>query len=122
MNQMASPMYAVIGDLVASREHASRRRAQQDLLAALAVVNDLMPAVQPLEPTIGDELQGVYDNLHDALAATVVVRLALPETMDCRFGVGVGDLEIVGTSHYGLTQDGPAWWHAREAIDTAKSK
>lgn len=122
MNQNASQRYAVIGDLVGSRQQPSRREAQESLLAALAVVNALVPAVQPLEPTIGDELQGVYDELHDALAATVLVRLALPEPMDCRFGIGVGAVEIVGTSHYGLTQDGQAWWSARDAIDTAKAK
>lgn len=91
-------------------------------MAALDVVNRLVPAVQPLEPTIGDELQGVYNALPDALAATVLVRLALPESMDCRFGIGLGAVEIVGESHYGLTQDGQAWWSARDAIDTAKAK
>jgi hypothetical protein len=117
---MASLSYAVIGDLVGSRDHPSRAEAQLQLLASLDVVNQRIPAIQPLEPTIGDELQGVYSDLHDALYATVLVRLALPETMDCRFGIGVGELEIVGSSAYGLTQDGPAWWTAREAIDTAK--
>lgn len=82
----------------------------------------MLPSLQPLEPTIGDELQGVYEDLHHALYATLLVRLALPETMDCRFGIGVGEVEIVGTSNYGLTQDGQAWWSAREAIDTAKAK
>ena len=122
MNRNASHRYAVIGDLVASRDHPSRARAQEQLLATLEVVNALLPSLQPLEPTIGDELQGVYEDLHHALYATLLVRLALPETMDCRFGIGVGEVEIVGTSNYGLTQDGQAWWSAREAIDTAKAK
>lgn len=120
MNHGASPRYAVIGDLVGSRHQPSRSAAQQQLLQALAETNERLPALQQLEPTIGDELQGVYDNLRDALQATLLIRLALPESMDCRFGIGVGDLEIVGESAYGLTQDGPAWWSARAAIDTAK--
>lgn len=110
-------MYAVVGDLVGSRQHASRSAAQRALIGALDLVNTRVPAVQPLEPTIGDELQGVYADLHDALRATVLVRLALPEGMDCRFGIGVGEMEIVGRSAYGLTQDGQAWWSAREAIE-----
>ena len=114
--------YAVIGDLVGSRQQPSRAEAQRHLLAALDIVNTRIPAVQELEPTIGDELQGVYGDLHAALHATVLVRLALPEEMDCRFGVGVGEVEIVGSSAYGLTQDGQAWWSAREAIDEAKAK
>ena len=121
MNHHASLCYAVIGDLVGSREQPSRARAQEQLVTALSEVNERLPAVQPLEPTIGDELQGVYSDLRDALYATVLVRLALPDGMDCRFGVGAGELEIVGSSHYGLTQDGPAWWSAREAIDDVKT-
>jgi hypothetical protein len=120
MNQDASLCYAVIGDLVGSRAQPSRAVAQEQLVTALAAVNDRLPSLQPLEPTIGDELQGVYADLRDALRATVLVRLALPDGMDCRFGVGAGEVEIVGASNYGLTQDGPAWWSAREAIDTAK--
>jgi hypothetical protein len=123
MNRPASPTFhAVIGDLVGSRAQASRSAAQHHLTAALEVVNDMLPAEQPLEPTIGDELQAVYVDLPSAMLATVLVRLALPETMDCRFGIGVGSLEIVGESAYGLTQDGPAWWSARSAIDTAKDR
>ncbi len=122
MKEKASLKYAVIGDLVGSREQPSRSRAQEQLIEALALVNDRIPAVQPLEPTIGDELQAVYDDLPDALYATVLVRLALPEGMDCRFGIGVGHLEVVGASAYGLTQDGQAWWSAREAIDRAKAR
>ena len=122
MKEKASLMYAVIGDLVGSREQPSRTQAQEQLLEALTLVNDRVPAVQPLEPTIGDELQGVYADLPSAMLATVLVRLALPESMDCRFGIGVGDLEIVGESNYGLTQDGPAWWSARQAVDTAKDR
>ena len=123
MNRDTSSRYAVIGDLVGSRDQPSRADAQRSLQGALDTVNrEVASALQPLEPTIGDELQGVYEDLHDALLATVLVRLALPDTMDCRFGIGVGTLEIVGASNYGLTQDGPAWWSARTAIDAAKDK
>src|SRR4051794_13409515 len=123
MKRNTSLHYAVIGDLVGSRQQTSRAGVQKQLLAALDVVNTRLPsAVQKLEPTIGDELQGVYATLHDALYATVLVRLALPEAMDCRFGVGVGELEIVGSSAYGLIQDGQAWWSARKAIDDAESR
>lgn len=116
MKADASSGYAVIGDLVGSRRHASRRDVQQALLTALAQANRLVTALQPLEPTIGDEFQSLHASLHDALLATALVRLALPEELDARFGVGVGEIEIVGTSAYGLTQDGPAWWAAREAV------
>ena len=123
MKQNTSQRYAVIGDLVGSRQQTSRAAVQKHLLTALQQVNARLPdAVQKLEPTIGDEIQGVYTDLHDALYATVLVRLALPEGMDCRFGIGAGELEIVGSSAYGLIQDGQAWWSARKAIDEAEAR
>ena len=122
MKASASPAVAVIGDLVASRDQDSRRRVQESLLAALTEVNRRVEGLQPLEPTIGDEVQGVYASLHDALLATVVLRLALPEGMDARCGVGLGEIEIVGSSAYGLTQDGPAWWSARDAVVAVKDR
>ena len=123
MKQNTSQRYAVIGDLVGSRQQTSRAAVQKHLLTALQQVNARLPdAVQKLEPTIGDEIQGVYADLHDALYATVLVRLALPEGMDCRFGIGAGELESVGSSAYGLIQDGQAWWSARKAIDEAEAR
>lgn len=107
---------AVIGDLVASRTAASRRRAQESLVSALRAATELAPALQAPAPTIGDEFQSTHATVADALLSALVVRLALPEDMDARVGIGVGTVEVVGRSEYGLTQDGPAWWNAREAI------
>jgi hypothetical protein len=113
---------ALIGDLVGSRHSPSRTEVQQHLVDALAIANEATTPVQALAPTIGDEFQGVYDDVGSALRAGLVVRLALPEGVDCRCGIGVGTLEIVGTSEYGRTQDGPAWWAARDAIVEAKRR
>ncbi len=113
---------ALIGDLVGSRRSTSRSEVQQHLVDALAVANALTTSIQPLAPTFGDEVQGVYAEVGPALRASLVVRLALPADVDCRFGLGVGTLEIVGTSEYGHTQDGPAWWAARDAIVEAKRR
>ena len=112
----------MIGDLVASRTAESRAGAQRALLAALRDVNELVAHDQPLEPTIGDEFQSTHESLADALRAAVLVRCALPEGMDARCGIGIGSLEIVGESAYGLTQDGPAWWSARAAVDEVKHR
>lgn len=117
---MTSSVVTLIGDLVGSRTHPSRRAAQEELLRALSLVNARLETVQPLEPTIGDELQGVFSSVADALQATLLMRLALPERMDVRCGLGVGPIEVVGASAYGLTQDGPAWWAARDAVDAVK--
>lgn len=112
----SSECVAVIGDLVGSRKSADRGRAQRALVAALEAAAALAPAIQEPAATIGDEFQSTHRRLSDALRAALIVRLALPESMDARVGIGRGRVEIVGRSDYGLTQDGPAWWDAREAI------
>ncbi|MGH3459154.1 SatD family protein [Aeromicrobium sp.] len=122
MKSDASVEITLIGDLVGSRRAPSRISIQQQLVAALAITNETTSSVQPLAPTIGDEFQGVYADVGSALRASLVVRLALPVDVDCRFGIGAGGREIVGTSEYGLTQDGPAWWAARDAIVEAKRR
>jgi hypothetical protein len=113
---------ALIGDLVGSRRSESRSEVQQQLVDALVVANQMITSVQELAPTIADEFQGVYDDVGSALRASLVVRLALPSGVDCRCGIGVGTLEFVGTAEYGHTQDGPAWWAARDAIVEAKRR
>ncbi len=114
--------FAVIVDLVGSRAQPDRVVAQQQLVDALAVVNRDVPAVQPLAPTIGDECQGAYGDLPAALHAALMLRLLLPDPMDCRVGIGAGTWRIVGRSDYGPMQDGPGWWSARDAIVEAKSR
>ncbi|MFS0886897.1 SatD family protein [Aeromicrobium sp. 179-A 4D2 NHS] len=113
---------AVIGDLVASRQAPSRAAAQDALVEALRTAAELAPALQSPAPTIGDEFQSTHESLADALLSALVVRLSLPEGMDARVGIGRGVVEVVGRSEYGLTQDGPAWWNARDAIGEAERR
>ncbi|SKB03570.1 SatD family protein [Aeromicrobium choanae] len=122
MKVSPSQTVALIGDLVASRQATSRAEAQERLIDALAAAAELVPSEQPPAPTIGDEFQSTHATLHDALLTALVVRLALPEGMDARVGVGVGTFEVVGRSEYGLTQDGPAWWNARDAIGEVEQR
>lgn len=109
---------AIIADIVGSRALPDRAAAQRELEAAIArVEHDAPSAVYPLTPTVGDELQGEYTSLDDALFATLLIRLALPDGIECRFGIGVGAATTVPTAG-GDLQDGPAWWAARTAIET----
>lgn len=112
---------AVIMDLVGSRRQPDRAVTQRQLESALGDVNAIVPAIQPLEPTIGDEAQGSYPDLGTAIRAALLLRLALPEPLDCRFGFGGGAWEVMGRSGHGPMQDGSAWWSAREAVSNAES-
>lgn len=122
MEMKLSTGIAVIGDVVGSRAHINRTTMQRQLVAALDTVNAAVRAQQPLQPTIGDEFQAVYADVATAVAATLRLRLGLPDGLDCRFGLGAGDFATVGHSQYGVMQDGSAWWSARDAIVIAKDR
>ena len=113
-------MYAVIGDVIGSRRLADRGGAQTRVVEALADVSRTLPGVQPLEATVGDEFQGAYASLGEATRCTLLVRLALLPGIDVRCGIGVGDATVFDAQRTPWLQDGPAWWAARRAVDTAK--
>jgi SatD family (SatD) len=106
----------VLGDVVASKGHAHRTVVQQDVERALDEINGVVPAVQPLEVTIGDEFQGAYRTLFDAIRVSLLVRLALLPSIDTRYGIGSGAVTIFDATRSPISQDGPAWWAARDAI------
>lgn len=108
---------AVTADIVGSRDLADRAGAQRRLDAVIARVDADAPwAEAPLAPTVGDEQQGQYATLDAALGATLLLRLGLPEDLDLRFGIGIGNsVEIPAKG--GALREGPGWWAAREAIE-----
>jgi predicted DNA-binding protein (UPF0251 family) len=107
---------AVIGDVVGSRQATSRLRLQQRLDKALAAVNEAMASVQPLTPTLGDEFQGMYGRVEDAIEASFRLRVELVGKVDVRVGIGWGTLRTQDASRTPFGQDGPCWWRAREAL------
>lgn len=113
---------AVIADIVGSRDLVDRAGAQRILdNAVLQVDRDFPGAERPLQPTVGDELQGVYPSVEAAMSALLLLRLALPDGIECRYGIGVGTLGAV-PSRVGALAEGPGWWAAREAIDIVHAR
>ncbi|MDL5352891.1 SatD family protein [Microbacterium sp. zg-YB36] len=114
---------AVIADIVGSRRLEDRAAAQRDLDDTIARVESDFPlAVRALRPIVGDELQGVYPSLVAASASLLLLRLALPDGIECRFGIGVGPLADVPSITVGTISEGPAWWAARAAIEIVHRK
>ena len=111
---------AMLVDISNSRAHPDRGVLQTSIVETFAAVSALVPADQPLQATVGDEFQAVYGDLGTALRATLLARLSLPEGVDCRFGLGRGQVAAIGTGVTGVLQDGSAWWEARKAIDEAR--
>jgi hypothetical protein len=119
LKQSASPV-ALIGDIVQSRTRVDRQALHDELSLALAEANRTVVGQDPLVITVGDEFQGVYATLGQALQASFVVRATLHPRTDVRFGLGRGavtTLDPVRGIH-----DGPAYWAARDAITTAEER
>ncbi|MGJ0388712.1 SatD family protein [Microbacterium sp. CGR1] len=113
---------AVLADIVGSRRLADRSAAQRILDDAIRRVEGDQPlAHQPLTPTVGDEQQGVYLALEDAMVSLLMIQLALPDGIAFRFGIGVGDVRAVDSVH-GELADGPGWYAARAAIETVHAR
>lgn len=106
---------AVIVDIVRSRELPDRAAGQAAVLKAFARAERQVTPVQPLGATVGDEFQGVYASLADAIRVTTACALVLPDGIEVRAGIGLGEVVEVE----GDISDGSAWWRAREAIDEA---
>lgn len=108
----------VLGDVVGSRLQPADLPSR--LRDGLELANARVRPVQPLTPTIGDEFQGLYPDLVSALDATLTVRVALLGTVDVRFGIGSGELFPFDPDEAPFRQDGPAWWSARDAIESVR--
>lgn len=115
-------MFTLIGDIVGSRKITDRAAAQQAIGAALNRVNEAIDTAQPLEPTLGDEVQGGFTTVGDATLAALLINLELSPDIEMRFGLGMGDVTVHDNSRHPLLQDGPGWWTAREAISTLKGR
>ncbi|GAA1928818.1 SatD family protein [Nocardioides lentus] len=112
----SSPRAVVIADLVSSRAAVDRRLLHERVVAVLGGA-DRLGALSPLRVTVGDEFQGAFAGVGQALHATLWLRLMLltgEPGVDVRFGVGWGEVTEVDAA--GGIEDGPAWWAARDAI------
>ncbi len=105
----------VIGDLIGSRRSADRRAVHRAVTAALDHVAADVPPTTPLAITAGDEFQGTYATLGEAVHTTLLLQLRLLPEVPVRFGIGWGEVTVLDPERN--TQDGPGWWAARDAID-----
>jgi hypothetical protein len=115
MKPLASPVQraTLIGDVVGSRHVVDRGAAHRTINRALAHVS--AGATDAPAFTVGDEFQGSYPTVGEAIDAALSVRLAIAPELDVRFGIGWGAVTVLDPDA-GI-QDGPGWWAAREAIE-----
>jgi len=109
-------MAAVIGDVIASRTFADRVGLHERLAGVLERVNTRLAPATPLRFTVGDEFQGAFTTIEEALRATLRLRVGLLSTgADLRHGIGWGEVSTL--QDVPRVEDGPGWWAAREAIE-----
>ena len=105
----------VIGDLVGSRRSVDRPAIHARFEQAVASVNEAYAPPVPLRIGTGDEFQGIFATLGDAIAATLRIRLALLPHVDVRQGIGWGRVLVLAEEP--RVEDGPGWWAARSAVE-----
>lgn len=108
---------ALIGDVVRSKQAADRKKLQVKLNHALETVNEALNPEQELVATIGDEFQGLFGSIGEAIEATLRLRILLVDDVEFRAGIGWGEVIILDSSRAPFGQDGPCWWRAREALE-----
>lgn len=112
----------LIGDVVRSRHSPDRPALHAGLVALLDEANAVLCPVVPLRITVGDEFQGCFATLGEAIHATLWLRLRLAAPAgpphDLRHGVGWGRVAVLADAP--RVEDGPGWWAAREAIEAVK--
>ena len=113
-----SSVATLIGDVVRSRAAADRPALHTRLAELLETANDELAPVVPLRITVGDEYQGCFESVGDALHAALWLRLQLAPQAELRHGVGWGNVAVLAADP--RIEDGPGWWAAREAIESVK--
>ncbi|MEO7351669.1 MAG: SatD family protein [Marmoricola sp.] len=108
----------LIGDVVGSRSSPDRVALHAALVDLLDEANLTLRPVVPLRITVGDEFQGCFAHVGEALHATLWLRLHLEPRAGLRHGVGWGSVAVLAENP--RVEDGPGWWSAREAIESVK--
>lgn len=116
---MPLPEVTLIGDLIDSRLSSDRQKLHDTITSALRAVSAQITPLRPLAITAGDEFQGSYVRLGDAVATVLAIRSLLEPSVRVRFGIGRGEVTVLDPD--ANTQDGPGWWAARAAIEEVEA-
>lgn len=113
---------AIIGDIVGSKKIQERSQAQQQLEHVLGAINDTYQKdiASNFIITLGDEFQGVLNDANSLIDIIQKIKFAL-YPINIRFGLGFGQINTNLNKLQAIGADGPAFYNARDAIETLKS-
>ena len=108
---------AISGDLISSKAITNRPKSQKQLQNLLNQINkkykELLKSAFTI--TTGDEFQALLVQIIDEIALGF-------KPYQIRFGVGSGSILTEINPEQSIGSDGPAYWHARAAIDYIHDK
>lgn len=115
--------YAVIGDLIGSRELEERRGFQYKLKTLLIELNTAYAhaIAAGFTITLGDEFQGLLTEPAPLLEVMDRIRMSI-YPVKVRFGIGIGTISTDIDVSVAIGADGPAYHAAREGLRTVKDR
>lgn len=115
--------YAVIGDLIGSRELEKRMDFQDKLNNLLIELNATYAyaIAAGFTITLGDEFQGLLTKPEPLLAIMDKIRMSI-YPVKLRFGIGIGTMSTKIEASAAIGADGPAYHAAREGIMAIKDR
>ena len=114
--------FAVIGDIVDSKSIKDRSGFQKKLAEVLEQINmDFSSTIAAnFIITLGDEFQGLLTSPQHLLDILSRIKFRL-FPVKVRFGIGAGMIETEINREMAIGADGPAYHHARSAINDIKT-
>ena len=120
---------ALISDIIASRKMKEREQIQEILTSILNDINTRFKGAieSNLTITLGDEFQGIVNSAEAAFLIIDLISLRFQTRtkeeigveVTLRWGIGIGRLSTpIKNRKVSIGTDGPAYWHAREAIES----
>ena len=108
---------ALIGDIIQSKQLVDRSKAQETLKNCLEELNKTFAPyiVSKLSVTLGDEFQGLFQMDTPIFHLIDLINRNMKNS-PLRFGLGTGTILTEINPEISIGADGPAYWHAREAI------
>lgn len=112
-----SMYFAIIGNIIESMNNREHFSIEARLKEVLGEINQKYAAevAIPFVITTRNEFQGLLSDSLRILEIIDRVRIGM-ESVDIRFGIGIGDIARKIDNHLSAGNDGPAYWNAREAI------
>lgn len=113
----------LIGDIVSSRKIKDRGKVQQTLQQTVQNLNVKGKAqlASPYTVTIGDEFQAVFANA-DGIFYDILNVLKTLYPIKLRFSLSVGDILTDINPKEAIAMDGPAFYLARDNIESLKKQ